>query len=204
MGSIRTPPPSTTWSGAGSCHACEGRGVVQNPLWAEFFSAHRIPADDLAARFFQERGESKPPPEEILCPACDGAGEISKMNAQGFREKGDTDKGGFLFPSPRSQKGGGDETCDGSAASSSRVGRCRSRLRHRCPRCHFVFSDPLPLADYQPAPAGPRSASTAGAPANALTSSNACPICQGTGIDPYPPVWAADDTCLLCEGTGTL
>ncbi|MEJ5359899.1 MAG: hypothetical protein WHT06_14660 [Desulfobacterales bacterium] len=33
-----------------------------------------MPSDDAVSSWFQERGESKPPPEEIPCPTCQGAG----------------------------------------------------------------------------------------------------------------------------------
>lgn len=59
------------------CIACAGSGLVQHPLWAEFWASHQeasgLTADDAKA-WFREQGQDSPPPEEITCKPCAGRG----------------------------------------------------------------------------------------------------------------------------------
>lgn len=61
-----------------SCPKCEGDGFIVHPLWQELYKVNPRPSLDEVSKFFEERGFSNLPPEEIECPACQGRGTVER------------------------------------------------------------------------------------------------------------------------------
>jgi len=56
------------------CERCGGAGWIIHPAWVDFFDEE--PSEELP--WWWDRGYDQPPPEEVVCPDCDGAGYIER------------------------------------------------------------------------------------------------------------------------------
>lgn len=63
-----------------TCPECKGAGVIQHLLWTQFWREHsnQRPTDTRAKEWFRQQGYALLPPEEDLCPRCNGTGTISE------------------------------------------------------------------------------------------------------------------------------
>jgi hypothetical protein len=66
---------------SGKCAACHGNGMIQNPMWTEFWTAtYSLQAErDNPYPWFEERGwifKGALPPKELTCSECDGNGVL--------------------------------------------------------------------------------------------------------------------------------
>lgn len=64
------------------CPTCKGSGMVQHPAWKEYFDEVGSLNDEAIFNYFKDHWDrnikswNDLPPEEILCPDCEGIGEL--------------------------------------------------------------------------------------------------------------------------------
>ena len=67
-----------------ACVSCDGKGIVYDPLWSEFWRDFKRDQknikflDEIADQWFLARTGKESPPEECECSECDGLGEVTK------------------------------------------------------------------------------------------------------------------------------
>lgn len=73
-------PPDARVPVTVACEACKGCGIISNPAWDDFFDhfGQHIPSQHDAERYWNGRGLSMEPPEEVECRTCSGAGSVTR------------------------------------------------------------------------------------------------------------------------------